>query len=261
MPGVCLGVFHVKTPPRPDFVAEGPGGGRSDFAAALAPLADRYGLDDHATRSLTALATHLAHDRKAPTAVHEPSHVLDRHIADSLAGLEVEAIREARTLADLGSGAGLPGLVLAAALPGCEVHTVESQQSKCAYTASLLAPAALTNVRVVCSRAEQWDAGFEANDVVVARALAAQPVVLEYAAPLVKLGGQVVEWRGRRDRAEEERAASAASALGLERVEVRRVNPFASAEERHLHVFQKTAPTPPGFPRRPGVAVRRPLGG
>lgn len=228
--------------------------------AALADLARRYELDHSAAERICLLWQRLAGDPRAPTAIEGASEVLERHIADSLVGLEVSPVREATRTADLGSGAGLPGLVLAAALPASEVRTVESQQSKCAYIASLAAAAGLMNVRVVCSRAEEWAEGLGAHDLVVARALAPQPVVLEYAAPLLASGGHLVEWRGRRDEDEEARAQVAAARLGLDREEIRAVAPFAGAEARHLHVFVKSAPTPAEFPRRAGVAARRPLG-
>jgi 16S rRNA (guanine527-N7)-methyltransferase len=229
-------------------------------SAQLGPLARRHDLDDAAVARIAALWARLSEDERAPTAVRGRQEVLNRHIADSLAGLETAAVRDATRIADLGSGAGLPGVVLAAAMPGSEVRTVESQQSKCAYIAALVAAAELGNVRIVCSRAEDWAAGVGAHDLVVARALAAQPVVLEYAAPLLALGGHLVEWRGRRDRDEESRGDAAAARLGLSRQEVRAVTPFAGAEARHLHVFVKSADTPPEFPRRAGVAARRPLG-
>jgi 16S rRNA (guanine527-N7)-methyltransferase len=68
-----------------------------------------------------------------------------------------------------------------------------------------------------------------------------------------------VDWRGRRSREEEEAARSAAAQLGLELLEIRRVAPFEGARERHLHVFAKVGETPARFPRRPGVARKRPL--
>ncbi|MCW3034352.1 MAG: methyltransferase GidB [Solirubrobacterales bacterium] len=228
--------------------------------AELGELSRRYGLDDASLPQLAALWDRLSEDDRAPTAVRGRREVLNRHIADSLAGLELPPVREAARIADIGSGAGVPGVVLAAALPAT-VWTVESQQSKCAYIAALVAAAKITNVRVICSRAEEWAAGHESHDLVVARALAAQPVVLEYAAPLLAVGGHLVEWRGRRDTEEEARAAVAGARLGLSRQEVRAVTPFAGAEGRHLHVFVKSAATPPEFPRRAGLAARRPLGG
>jgi 16S rRNA (guanine527-N7)-methyltransferase len=226
----------------------------------LAELARRYAVEPVALPRLAALWERLSEDDRAPTAVHGRNDVLNRHIADSLAGLEVAPVRAAKRIADLGSGAGLPGVVLAAALPASEVRAVESRQSKCAYIAALVAAAEITNVRVVCSRAEEWAAGSADHDVVVARALATQAVVLEYAAPLLAIGGHLVEWRGRRDRDGERAADAAAERLGLSRQEVRAVRPFPGAEGRHLHVFVKSAPTPPEFPRRAGLAARRPLG-
>lgn len=234
--------------------------GRPGAAAALDRLAKRYGLGAAALGPVAVLLARLSTDARAPTAVRGEDQVLERHVADSLSGLEIEAVRAANRIADLGSGAGLPGLVLAAVVPGAEVWTVESQQSKCAYIASLAEAAGLTNVRVVCSRAEDWAEGAGAHDLVVARALAPQPVVLEYAAPLLSIGGHLVEWRGRRDRDQEARADSAAAQLGLSRTEVRRVIPFEHAEDRHLHVFTKEHATPDRFPRRTGVAGKRPLG-
>jgi 16S rRNA (guanine527-N7)-methyltransferase len=94
---------------------------------------------------------------------------------------------------------------------------------------------------------------------VTARALAALPVVAEYAAPLLRMGGTLVAWKGRPDPAETADAAAAAAALGLEVVEVVRVKPHPAARHRYLHVLRKVAPTPPRFPRRPGAAAKRPL--
>jgi 16S rRNA (guanine527-N7)-methyltransferase len=235
--------------------------GTPDAGDGLVTLAERHGLSPATTAKLSVLLDRLVRDERAPTAVAGPEESLDRHVADALAGLELAAVREAATAADLGSGAGIPGLVLAASLPDLEMHLVEAQQSKCAYIAALVAAMGLGNARVVCDRAESWREGLGANDLVVARALGPQPVVLEYAAPLLALGGRLVEWRGRRDADEEERAGRAAGELGMRPVEVREVAPFAGAHSRHLHVFEKVAETPARFPRRAGVASRRPLGG
>jgi len=113
----------------------------------------------------------------------------------------------------------------------------------------------------VCARAEEWREGFSQNDLAVARALAPQPVVLEYAAPLLRIGGTLVDWRGKRAPEQEHAAERAASLLGLQLEEIRRVTPFAAATDHHLHVFVKVAETPSRFPRKPGIARKRPLGG
>jgi 16S rRNA (guanine527-N7)-methyltransferase len=211
--------------------------------------------------ALRVLLEGLSTDPRAPTAVRGRQEALDRHLADALVGLELDEVRTARVAGDLGSGAGVPGLVLAAALPELRLSLIESQRSKCAYAAALVAAMGLRNVEVVCSRAELWGDGRGRHDLILARALAAQPVVLEYAAPLLAPEGTLVEWRGQRDPDEEQRGGRAAHALGLRLREVRAVRPFAAATSRHLHVFEKVEPTPPGFPRRAGVAARRPLGG
>jgi 16S rRNA (guanine527-N7)-methyltransferase len=95
---------------------------------------------------------------------------------------------------------------------------------------------------------------------VTARAVDSLAVLAEYAAPLLEAGGVLVAWKGARDRAEEEAGVAAAERLGLRVVDVLRVEPFPGARDRHLHVYEKAAPTPPGFPRRPGMARKRPLG-
>jgi 16S rRNA (guanine527-N7)-methyltransferase len=211
-------------------------------------------------RQLGALLAAIASDDHAPTAIRAVEDAADRHLADSLVALDLDVVRSARLLADLGSGAGFPGLALAVALPEAEVSLIESQRRKCEFLERTSAAAAIRNTRVVCSRAEAWSDGLSRNDIVVARALAPQAVVLEYAAPLLRIGGALVDWRGRRDPAAEAGAERAAQALGLHRQEVRHVVPFEGATDRHLHVFAKLEQTPARFPRRPGVARKRPLG-
>ncbi len=229
--------------------------------SSLPTLGELYGLGDRQLDQLDAVLGGLAEDEHAPTTVRDARLAIDVHLADSLAALELDAVRAAGTIADLGAGAGFPGLVLAVAVPGAEVSLVESQARKCAFIERLRTVAEIENARVVCIRAEEWGEGLRRNGVVVARALAAQPVVLEYAAPLLEMGGVFVDWRGRRDPAHEEAALTAADQLGLARVEVRSVKPFAAARDRHLHVYLKVGETPPGFPRRAGIARKRPLAG
>ena len=201
----------------------------------------------------------LERDEHAPTAVRDRGEAARVHVADSLVGLDVDSLRDCRVVADLGAGAGFPGLALAVGLPHAEVRLVESQRRKCEFLRSVLASAGIANATVVCARAEEWSEGIAANDAVVARALAPQPVVLEYAAPLLRVGGSLVDWRGRRNDAEELAAAAAADVLGLRLLEIRRVEPFVGATDRHLHVFVKARETPARFPRRAGIARKRPL--
>lgn len=212
-------------------------------------------------RQLSMVLAVLETDEHAPTAIRTPEQAAQAHVADSLVALELDAVRAAQRIADLGSGAGFPGLALAVALPAVEVSLVESQRRRCEFLERVCAAAGVENAHVVWARAEEWREGVSRSDVVVARALAPQPVVLEYAAPLLRLGGTLVDWRGRRDPAAETAAERAASSLGLRRGEIRRVIPFEGATDRHLHVFAKVDETPARFPRRAGIARKRPLGG
>lgn len=218
------------------------------------------GLTDQQISQLASLLEALEGDEHAPTAVRQRDLAAYVHLADSLAALEVEEIHTARNIADLGAGAGFPGLALAVALAGSTVWLVESQRRKCDFIGRTIAAAGITNARIICARAEDWPDGLDSNDVVTARALAPQPVVLEYAAPLLLRGGVLIDWRGRRDPDEESAADRAAEELGMKRVEVRRVVPFPDAHDRHLHTFTKVADTPDRFPRRAGVARKRQLG-
>jgi 16S rRNA (guanine527-N7)-methyltransferase len=198
-------------------------------------------------------------DPGAPTSVHDRARARDVHIADSLSALVVPEVRSARRIADLGSGAGLPGLVLAIELPEARVALVESVGKKCAWMAATAERLGVANVDVVCARVEEWEEGRAAFDVVTARAVGSLAVLCEYAAPLLREGGVLVAWKGAVDAIEEADGLAAAEGLGLERSEVLAVEPYRGSERRTLHVFRKVAPTPAGYPRRPGMAAKRPL--
>jgi 16S rRNA (guanine527-N7)-methyltransferase len=223
-------------------------------------LLARFGLSAEQIERVAAVLAELQRDEHAPTAVRDAEEAAKVHVADALVALDVDGLRASRTVADLGAGAGFPGLAIAVALPEAEIRLVESQRRKCQFMRSLAAGASIANATVVCKRAEEWDEGIGSNDAVLARALAPQPVVLEYAAPLLRLGGTLIDWRGRRNAGEEHAAAGAAEKLGLGLAEVRRVEPFAGATDRHVHVFVKERETPDRFPRRAGIARKRPLG-
>lgn len=224
----------------------------------LNDLVARYGLDGAGVSRFTVLLDRLA-DPAAPTTVHDPAEGLAVHVADGLAGLEVAELRSAGTIADLGAGAGLPGLVLAAALPQAQVLLVESARRKADFIAGVAEAMGLGNVAVVAARVEEWRDGLSRCDVVTARALAALPVLCEYAAPLLRDDGVLVAWKGVLEDAERRDGAAAAAAVGLSAPDVRPVEPYPGSRNRHLVVARKIAPTPERFPRRAGMAVKRPL--
>lgn len=228
-------------------------------ATRLDALAARFALPGGAAPALGRLLALLAVDESAPTTLRDPQVAVDAHVADALVALELAPVRAARRIADLGSGAGFPGLVLAAALPAAQVALIESNRRKCAFLARAVEAMELDNVVIVADRAEGWSEGVGTRDLVTARALAALPVLVEYAAPLLVAGGALVAWKGRRDGAEEADGRAAATQTGLELAEVRPVRPWEGAEHLHLHLYLKVGLTPNRFPRRPGMASKRPL--
>ncbi len=230
-------------------------------ASGIQALVERYGLDAGAAPRLGTLARLLIEDPIAPTMIREPAKVIDDHLADSLVALELRQVRASSAIADLGAGPGVPGLPLAIALPAATVDLVESSTRKCAFIERAIAECRTSNAQAVNARAEAWNAGIGRMDLVTARALAPLDVVMEYAAPLLRVGGTLVVWRGRRDPETEATGAETATKLGLEVVEIRRVRPYTGAHARHLYLVLKVMETPAGFPRRPGIALKRPLGG
>lgn len=226
--------------------------------ARLRSLVSHYELPPPAEDRLARLLNALE-DAAAPTAVHDPRVGVEQHVADSLVALDLPEVRSAKLIADLGAGAGLPGLVLAIALPRTQVALVESASRKCRFLERTAQHLEVDGATVVCSRIESWDDGRERCDVVCARALASLPVLCEYAAPLLVDGGLLVAWKAEVEPPEAEAAEAASARLGLAADGVRPVQPFPAARHRTLHLYRKVAPTPPGFPRRPGIAIKRPI--
>jgi len=184
------------------------------------------------------------------------------HVADSLTGLEIPELREAGQIADIGAGAGFPGLVLAVALPRAQVDLIESVGRKCEFMHRAGAEAGITNASVLNLRSEELAAaeGREAYDVVTARAVGRLSTLAELASPLLKPNGVLVAWKGKRDPDEEQQLRNASEALAMALEDVLDVGDRAGSEHRHLHVVRKTGPTPADLPRRPGMAKKRPRG-
>jgi 16S rRNA (guanine527-N7)-methyltransferase len=225
----------------------------------LEKLATRWDLPPDAPRQLRGILDAVAVEHSSITAVRDPAQGVRVHVADSLAGLAIPELRAARAIADLGAGGGFPGLVLAVALPQAQITLVESVGKKTDFLLRTADALDLTNVAVVTARAERWPEGLGAHDVVTARALAPLNVLAEYAAPLLQEGGRMVAWKGKKDPSEERDGVHAASILGLEPQPTVDAETFRGADERHLYVYLKVRPTPARFPRREGMARKRPL--
>jgi 16S rRNA (guanine527-N7)-methyltransferase len=184
------------------------------------------------------------------------------HVADSLTGLDVPELRVARRVADVGAGAGFPGLALAVALPDAQVDLIESISRKCDFMRRAIEAAAIRNATVLDTRSEDWACGEgrEAYDVVTARAVGRLSTLAELASPLLKPNGVLVAWKGKRDPDEEEQLESAGEQLAMRAEQILDVGDRAGSKHRHLHIIRKSAATPPDLPRRPGLAKKRPKG-
>jgi 16S rRNA (guanine527-N7)-methyltransferase len=219
------------------------------------------GLDEAARKRLQTVLDLLAEERASVSSVVD-ARAWQVHVADSLTGLDVAELRAARHIADIGSGAGFPGLVLAVALPEARVDLVESVGRKCEFIERAAEAAGIANATVRNLRSEEWAAaeGREAYDVVTARAVGRLSTLAELASPLLVPGGVLVAWKGKRDPDEEQQLENAAEALAMAPEQILDVGDRAGSEHRHLHVIRKAGPTPENLPRRPGMAKKRPRG-
>jgi 16S rRNA (guanine527-N7)-methyltransferase len=223
----------------------------------LAELSQHWMLPAAAPDQLRTILDLVQAEPTSITTVRDPERGVDIHVSDSLAGLAVPALRDAETIADLGSGGGFPGLALAAALPDAQVTLVESVGKKCKFLRRAADAAGLQNVHIVNARAEAWRDGLASQDIVTARALGPLNVVVEYAAPLLKEGGSFVAWKGKRDPSAEADGLMAAEVVGLEDSDP--IPVVSLYGDRHLYVYLKVRETPAEFPRREGMARKRPL--
>lgn len=225
------------------------------------PLPDRW-LDDAQRATVTRVLELLETERASVSSVTDPQRAWRVHVADSLTGLQFETLAKASTIADVGSGAGFPGLVLAVALPGAQVDLIESVGRKCDFIQRAIDDAGIVNARVINARSEDLAAGEgrEAYTAVTARAVGRLSTLAELASPLLADGGVLVAWKGKCDPEEEAQLESAAELLAMRPEEIRHVGPFAGSDHRHLHLIRKSGPTPADLPRRPGMAKKRPRG-
>jgi 16S rRNA (guanine527-N7)-methyltransferase len=177
-------------------------------------------------------------------------------VDDSLAALDLERVRGSERMADIGTGAGFPGLVLAIALPRTRVTLVERKEERHRFLRRAIAALELSNVELVTVPVQQWRAGLRAYDLVTVRNVAPLNVVVELAAPLLVVGGAAVLWGPRRRRpAVEAEGDAAAAAIGLRLADIRE-----PGTRRNLHVYEKVSETPSRFPRPRQGAFRDPLG-
>lgn len=216
-------------------------------------------LDDFAERLLA------WNERVNLTAIEDPAGMAVKHFLDSLTALWIGEWLTGGRVIDVGTGGGLPGLVLKIARPDLAMRLLDAQEKRVRAVREIAADLDLGDVEVVHGRVESLgrpgEEGWrESGDVGVIRAVGAFPVACEYVLPLVRVGGWAVLMRGPAGEAEAETASGTVAELGGELAAARRVSLPLEAGERVIVGIRKVKATPGRYPRREGMPERRPLG-
>jgi 16S rRNA (guanine527-N7)-methyltransferase len=197
------------------------------------------------------------------TAITDPLAIEMRHFLDSLTICKVVALTPGLRVIDVGSGAGFPGIPLKIVAPGIALTLLEATGKKTAYLEDVLRLLKLTQYsRVVNARAE--DSGQdpqhrERYDLVLARAVAHMPILMEYLLPLCRIGGRCVAMKGESAAEEISAAEHAIRLLGGRFTQIAPIELPHVAETHYLVVVEKVAATPPQYPRKPGLPSKKPL--
>jgi 16S rRNA (guanine527-N7)-methyltransferase len=238
----------------------------SQFRSVLAAGAAELGLKVPESH-LEAYAAHftlLLARRPAAglTSVTDPASIAIKHFLDSLTCLLVREVAPGERIADVGSGGGFPGLVLAVARPEAEYTLIESNQKRAYFLEEAANALHLGNITVIRERAEDIGhdpAHREAYSLTLSRAVAPLPVLLEYCLPLARVGGHCLAMKGPRADRETERSARAFAELRGRITDVRRLSLPEDMGARTLVLVEKKEATPDRYPRRRGVPAKRPL--
>lgn len=212
--------------------------------------------------TLTRVLELLERERASVSSVTESDRAWRVHVEDGLTGLEVPELAAAKQIADIGSGAGFPGTVLAVALPRAQVDLIESVGRKCEFMQRAIDAAGIPNATVLNARSEELASAAqrESYDAVTARAVGRLSTLAELASPLLDQNGVLVAWKGKRDDDEEKQLERASDRLAMHPEQILDVGDRAGSKHRHLHVIRKVEATPAGLPRRVGMAKKRPRG-
>lgn len=196
------------------------------------------------------------------TGITDPAAIVTKHYLDSLSLARAVPRFDLMRLIDVGAGAGFPGLPLAIVFPKLQATLLDSTQKKLRFIKYASDALGLANARPLHMRAE--DAGRsqkhrERYDIVVARAVAKMPTLMEYTLPLARLNGQVIAMRGSEAYEETNEAAKAIDLLGGEMFSIEEVRLPTLDKPRYLVAIDKIQPTPERFPRQAGQPSRQPL--
>lgn len=196
------------------------------------------------------------------TAITDPVEVDIKHHLDSISCLKVEGLRPPGRIIDVGTGAGFPGIPIKLLYPQFEMTLVESVGKKAKFCQHVKDELDLKALHVVNERAEilgRHPDHRESYDWGLARAVAVAPVVLEYLLPFIRVGGRAILQKGETGLAELHQSQEALRVLGGEVEQIQEIELPCVPEARQLITVRKVAATPPKYPRRPGIAAKRPL--
>ena len=196
------------------------------------------------------------------TAVRDPEGIRIKHFLDSLSCVPVLGDMNGRSLIDIGTGAGFPGIPLRIVYPGLRLTLVDSVGKKADFCQLVANTLHLKGVKVLKDRSEELGAAKihrEQYDAATARAVAVMPVLCEYLLPLVRVGGKMLAMKGESAPEETMTAAAAIWKLGGAEPALTEVVLPGVEGKRYLVSIQKTAHTPAGYPRRTGLPLKKPI--
>ncbi len=231
----------------------------------IAPLCSEFGVEitDEIKNRLNLYGNLLLewNEKMNLTAIKEPEEVLFKHFYDCILFFKNVEIPENATVADVGTGAGFPGMVLKIVRPDLEVTLIDSLNKRLVFLNEVISVLGLKGIKTVHSRAE--DAGKnplyrEKFQVVTARAVASMPVLLEYCLPLVENGGMFVGMKGPSVEEELKVCDNALKVLGGRKPQIF-TETLTGDEKRAFVLCKKISQTPSKYPRKPSDISKRPL--
>ncbi|MCH4891237.1 16S rRNA (guanine(527)-N(7))-methyltransferase RsmG [Acidaminobacter sp. JC074] len=196
------------------------------------------------------------------TGITDSEGIYDKHFADSLTCLLSDKIKDGDKVIDVGTGAGFPGMPLKIFKPSLEITLLDSLNKRINFLKAVADETGLDKIDFIHGRAEDFgqDLAYrEQYDIVVSRAVAELPILLEFCSPFLKVGGYFIAQKGKKCEEEIKLAENALKVLNLEVAEIKSVETSVETKDHNLVIIRKVASTDMKYPRRAGKPVKKPL--